>query len=160
MGLFSSKPKVQPIPMEDRPIEYVRLPKCRHDAYEECECYSWDVSLWSGGIDPEAHPELLPSRRGSTKRTLVMLPDHQEDDWKVQVYSLRNEPIGVVEIPKAERQWAVSDSTRIVYQVWLNVTRGDEEGDEHKDYQACLRFAAAGEVLMLDEGDPLALVHP
>ena len=160
VGLFSSKAKAAPIPIEDRPIEYVRFPKCRHDAYEDCECYSWDVWLHPSGVDPDAHPELLPVRRDSTKRTLVLLPDHQEDDWQVQVYSLANEPLGVVGIPREERQWAVSHTTRIVYQVWLIITRGDMEGDEEKDYQAFLRFADAGRVDMYDEGDPVALVHP
>ena len=162
MGLFSSKPKVkpEPIPMEERPIEYIRLPKCRHDAYEDCACYSWYVLLDERGVDPEAHPELMPTRRDSTKRTLVLLPDHQPDDWQVRIYSLKNEFLGVVEIPREERQWAVSDTTRIVYQPWLLVTRGDMEGDDEKDYQAYLRFSDAGKIFMYDEGDPAALIHP
>lgn len=163
MGLFSSKPKpepVAPIPMEERPIEYVRFPACKHSADDwDCGCYSWDVQVGSTyGIDRDADRTLLPSKRGATKRTLVLLPDDQgPDDW-VPFFSLTNAPIGHANIPKAARLWATSDETRLVFQIWLVVSRTDDEYDKEPYYEAKVRFAKKGELLQFDEGDPLAML--
>lgn len=163
MGLFKTKPKAEPValvPMEERPIEYVRFPACKHPADDwECGCYSWDVQVGSTyGIDRNADRTLLPSKRGSTKRTLVLLPDDQESpDW-VPFLSLTSEKIGFANIPKAARLWATSDETRLVFQVWLVVSRTDDEFDDEPYYEAKLRFAKKGELLMFDEGDPLAML--
>ena len=154
MGLFKSKPKPEPIPMEERPIEYVRLPACKHRADEDCECYGWDLRMW----DMDAK-HLLPSRRGSTKRTMVCIEDGQSLPGSIEVCGLDGAWVADAQIPQGERQWAVSDDTRIVYQVWLVVTRIDEPGDDEDgpDYDARLRFARKGTILMFDQDDPAAM---
>ncbi len=155
MGLFKTKVKPEPIPMEDRPVEYVRFPPCKHPADDwDCGCHSWDIKYWD---DKQA--DLLPGRRGSTKRTLVTVADGQTHPYDVDVRSLDgSQSLADARIPPNERQWCVSDTTRIVYQVWLVVTRVDEPEDEDRYYEARLRFATKGEVSMYDEGDPLAML--
>jgi hypothetical protein len=155
MGLFSSKPKAkpEPIPMEDRPVHYIRWPICRHRADDECGEPSWDVQVGrSYGITEDTDPALLPSRRGSTKRTLVLLPAGQEGQW-VDFQSVDGKPLGAASIPKSQRTWAASDEYRLVYQIWLVVTRTDEDEDDPQ-YEAVLRLSKKGELQFFDEGDP------
>jgi hypothetical protein len=159
VGLFS-KTKVKPeaIPMEDRPVHYVRWPICKHRADDECGEPSWDVQTErSYGIDETADPELLPTRRGATKRTLVLLPAGQEGDW-VTFQSVDGRVIGSADIPKSQRTWAASDEYRLVYQIWLVVTRTDED-EEDRQYEAVLRLSKQGQLQFFDEGDPAALVY-
>lgn len=156
MGLFSSKPKVkpEPIPMEQRPVHYIRWPICRHRADDECGESSWDVQVGrSYGITEDADPALLPSRRGSTKRTLVLLPAGQEGQW-VEFQSVDGKALGAANIPKSQRTWAASDEYRLVYQIWLVVTRTDEDEDDDLQYEAVLRLSKKGELQFFDEGDP------
>ena len=157
MGLFSSKPKVkpEPIPMEERPIVYVRWPMCKHRADEdECGCHSWELRFW------KEDPDLLPARRGSTKRNLVSIEswaEHNPTDVAV-LRPDRSAWVADARIPLNKRQWAVSDEGRIVYQVWLVVTRVDEaEWDDEPIYEAALRMGQRGEILQFDEDDPAAL---
>lgn len=162
VGLFSSKPKVkpEPIPMEQRPIVYIRWPVCKHRAdEEECGCHSWDVQVGSTyGIDESAPKDLLPNRRGSTKRTVVNIPAGQDGKDSVSFYSVGGERIGWAMIPPNKRNWAVSDEARMVYQVWLIVTRVDEaDFDDEPQYEAALRMGRKGEILQFDEDDPTAL---
>lgn len=156
MGLFSSKPKPEPIPMEERPVHYVRWPICKHRADDECGDPSWDVSVGSRyGIDETADAALLPSRRGSTKRTLVLLPAGQDSGW-IPFQSLDGKPLGTVNIPKGQRTWAASDEYRLIYQIWLVVTRTDEDEEDDLQYEAVLRLSKRGELQFFDEGDPSA----
>ena len=154
MGLFGSKPKPAPIPMEERPVVYIRWPMCKHRGdEEECGCHSWELRFWN------ELPSVLPTRRGSTKRTLVCIEDGQDAKDDVKVLTLdRSDWIGDARIPPDKRQWAVSKEARIVYQIWLVVTRTDEaDFDDEPSYEAALRMGRKGEVLQFDEDDPAAM---
>ncbi len=163
MGLFSSKTKTkpEPIPMEDRPIAYIRWPACKHSADDECSCHSWDVQVGKVyGIDETAPQELLPKRRGSSKRTVVNIPAGQDDKNSVSFYSVGGERLGWAMIPPHQREWASSDQYRLVYQLWLVVTRTDDADlDDEPTYEAALRMGRKGEVLQFDEDDPAALTY-
>jgi hypothetical protein len=158
VGLFKTKPKPEPIPMEERPIVYARWPVCKHRADDEdCGCHSWDLRFWK-----QDNPDLLPTRRGSTKRNLVAIESWQKhNETDVTVLALdRSTWVADARIPPNQRKWAYSDEGRIVYQVWLVVTRVDEaEWDDEPQYEAALRMGRKGEVLQFDEDDPAAMTY-